>query len=75
MLHKLTFAELIRYAEYAQDEVELSARMQAIQYGLVLGLLKPREQPAPIFPDESDAVNNDDGGISELIKANQEVKN
>lgn len=70
MLRRLTFAQLIRYYEYAQEWQEETARMQAREIGVAFGVLRRRSEPrcraSSAIPDLGT-----DGGISNLLRRNQ----
>ncbi|HJJ47622.1 MAG TPA: hypothetical protein O0X39_01325 [Methanocorpusculum sp.] len=69
VLHKLTFAEVIRYAEYAQEWTKEQAIQQAIQIGRLF--TPPKRKPihhAAAPGTETDLGAN--GGADELIRRN-----
>lgn len=63
VLHTLTFAQLIRYAEYATEYQIETARLQAIEMGLTLGFLSHTGSSAS-------AAAPSGNGIDNLIKIN-----
>jgi len=67
VLHKLTFAQLIRYAEYSVEWQKEQAKLNAIEIGLALGFLKRKDeeetQPLPSPEEEGD-------GVDELLRRN-----
>lgn len=63
ILHNLTFAQLVRYAEYATEYQIETARLQAIEMGLTLGFLTTKGS-------SSTAAAPSGNGIDNLIKIN-----
>lgn len=68
MLHDLTFAQLIRYAEYSYEFQREQSRLNAIELGLTLGILKYKD--SSLSHSQSDNQTITGNGLSELIRRN-----
>lgn len=68
VLHKLTFKQLIRYAEYSVEWQREQARLNAVEMGITLGLLKRKEEETTHVTQEE--MPDGDSGVDELLRRN-----